>query len=93
MAVPVTGNLRANNGDALLAAAIAGQGLIYQPTFLVGQSLRDGSLERVLSDCDIPEFGVYAVMPSGRQAPAKVRVVIDFLATRFGPSPAWDHEL
>ena len=46
--VPVQGNLRANNGDALLAAAIAGQGLIYQPTFIVGDSLRDGTLVPVL---------------------------------------------
>ncbi|WP_210497041.1 LysR family transcriptional regulator [Microvirga antarctica] len=92
-AVTVSGNLRANNGDALLAAAIAGQGLVYQPTFLVGDSLRSGSLVRVLSDEVIPELGVYAVMPSGRQAPAKVRVIIDFLAARFGASPGWDREL
>jgi DNA-binding transcriptional LysR family regulator len=91
--VPVSGNLRANNGDALLAAAIAGQGLIYQPTFLVGDSLRDGSLVRVLAGSEIPELGVYAVLPSGRQAPAKVRVVIDFLAARFAPLPGWDRDL
>lgn len=91
--VPIAGNLRANNGDALLAAAVAGQGLVYQPTFLVGDSLRDGSLVRVLSDYAVPELGVYAVLPSGRQAPAKVRVVIDFLAARFSPSPEWDRGL
>ena len=91
--VPVSGNLRANNGDALLAAAIAGQGMIYQPTFLVGDSLRNGSLVRVLSDYELPELGVYAVLPSGRQAPAKVRVTIDFLAARFGPAPNWDRDL
>ncbi|KAB0265992.1 LysR family transcriptional regulator [Microvirga brassicacearum] len=91
--VPIAGNLRANNGDALLAAAVAGQGLVYQPTFLVGDSLRDGTLVRVLSDYAVPELGVYAVLPSGRQAPAKVRVVIDFLAARFSPSPEWDRGL
>ena len=32
ISVPVSGHLRANNGDALRAAAIAGLGLIYQPT-------------------------------------------------------------
>jgi DNA-binding transcriptional LysR family regulator len=93
IAVPIAGNLRANNGDALLAAAIAGQGLIYQPTFLVGDSLRDGRLVRILRDYAVPELGVYAVLPSGRQAPAKVRVVIDFLATRFGATPEWDRDL
>jgi len=91
--VPVTGNLRANNGDALLAAALAGQGLIYQPTFLVGDSLRDGSLVRVLPDCPTYELSVHAVLPSGRQAPAKVRTVVEFLAARFAPEPVWDKNL
>ncbi|MGO4704874.1 LysR family transcriptional regulator [Microvirga sp. 2MCAF38] len=90
---PVSGNLRANNGDALLAAALAGQGLIYQPTFIVGDSLRAGALMRIDLDCPPHEFGVHAILPSGRQAPAKVRVFIEFLAERFAPEPAWDREL
>jgi DNA-binding transcriptional LysR family regulator len=91
--VEVAGNLRANNGDALLAAAKSGQGLIYQPTFLVGDALRDGELVRVLEDVPTYELGVYAVLPPGRHAPAKVRTFVDFLARRFAPSPAWDRDL
>ncbi|NIX78146.1 LysR family transcriptional regulator [Microvirga terricola] len=91
--VPVKGTLRANNGDALLAAALAGQGLICQPTFLVGDSLRNGSLVRVLTDYPNQELGVHAVLPSGRQAPAKVRAFTEFLADRFAPEPAWDRDL
>ncbi|MGO4573773.1 LysR family transcriptional regulator [Microvirga sp. 2TAF3] len=91
--VPVKGNLRANNGDALLAAAIAGQGLICQPTFLVGDSLRNGDLVRVLPDYPTYELGVHAVLPSGRQVPAKARAFIEFLADRFAPEPHWDREL
>ena len=91
--VPVEGNLRANNGDALLAAALAGQGLIYQPTFIVGDSLRDGSLVRVLGGYPTYEPGIHAVLPSGRQAPAKVRAFIEFLARRFAPEPEWDRGL
>jgi DNA-binding transcriptional LysR family regulator len=93
LVVPVEGNLRANNGDALLAAALAGQGLIYQPTFIVGDSLRDGSLLRVLSGHPTLELGVHAVLPSGRQAPAKVRAFVEFLAQRFAPQPEWDRGL
>ncbi|QRM28750.1 LysR family transcriptional regulator [Microvirga sp. VF16] len=91
--VPVQGNLRANNGDALLAAAVAGQGLIYQPTFIVGDSLRDGSLVPVLTDYPTYEPAIHAVLPSGRQAPAKVRAFVAFLAERFGPEPEWDKGL
>ena len=41
--VPVTGNLMANNGDALLAAAVQGQGIIYQPSFIVSEALASGT--------------------------------------------------
>ena len=37
----ISGNLRANNGDALRAAAIAGQGIIHQPTFIVADDIRE----------------------------------------------------
>jgi DNA-binding transcriptional LysR family regulator len=91
--VPIQGNLRANNGDALLAAAVAGQGLIYQPTFIVGDSLREGSLVPVLSNYPTYEPAIHAVLSSGRQAPAKVRAFVAFLAERFGPEPEWDRDL
>jgi DNA-binding transcriptional LysR family regulator len=91
--VPVQGNLRANNGDALLAAALAGQGLIYQPTFIVGDGLRNGSLVPLLGGYSTYEPGIHAVLPSGRQAPAKVRAFIEFLAQRFAPEPEWDRGL
>src|SRR5512139_1097067 len=35
----VGGNLRANNGEALRTAAIAGQGLAYLPTFIVADDM------------------------------------------------------
>jgi DNA-binding transcriptional LysR family regulator len=91
--VPITGNLRANNGDALLAAAMAGQGLIYQPTFLVGDALRSGTLVRVLPRHPTYELGIHAVLASGRGAPAKVRSFMRFLQDRFAPMPAWDRGL
>jgi DNA-binding transcriptional LysR family regulator len=93
LVVSVQGNLRANNGDALLAAALAGHGLIYQPTFLVGDSLRRGDLVRVLSEYPTYDLAVHAVLPSGRQAPAKVRAFVEFLAERFAPQPDWDRGL
>ena len=42
--VPVGGNLMANNGEALVAAAVRGQGLIYQPQFIVADALARGEL-------------------------------------------------
>lgn len=82
--VPVSGTLKANNGDVLVAAAIAGQGIVYQPYFLVGPALEAGLLEPL--QLDHPAFeldGIYAVYPSDRRPPAKVRVTVDFLAERL----------
>ena len=92
--VTVSGNLRANNGDALLAAALAGQGLIYQPTFIVGDELRAGRLVPVRLDVAPSELlAVHAVYLPNRTPSAKVRAFIDFLGEAFAPEPPWDRDL
>lgn len=94
VSVRVSGSLRANNGDALRAAALAGQGLIYQPTFIVADDLRAGRL--VALDLDQPTVelgGIYAVYLPDRHPPAKVRAFIDFIADRLAPDPPWDRGL
>jgi DNA-binding transcriptional LysR family regulator len=89
--VAVSGNLQANNGDVLVAAAVAGQGLIYQPTFLVSSEIRAGRLVSVALDHPAIEVpGVFALYPADRRPPAKVRAFIDFLSQRFGSVPPWD---
>jgi DNA-binding transcriptional LysR family regulator len=85
VSVKVTGDLRANNGDALCNAAIAGQGIIYQPTFIVAEALRAGHLVALQLDHPTIEFGgVYGIHSPGRHPPAKVRAFLDFLAASFG---------
>lgn len=84
--VPVKGTLKANNGDALVAAAVAGEGIVYQPHFLVSPEIAQGALVPLTLDHDLIELdGVFALYPSDRQPPAKVRVAIDFLAERLPP--------
>ena len=93
VAVPVRGMLIVNNGDALRTAAIAGQGLIYQPTFIVADDIRAGRLISLMLDQPTARFGAaHAVYAGGRQPPAKVRTLIDFLASRWRDAP-WDHGL
>ena len=89
--VPVSGNLRADNGGALVAAAVAGQGLIYQPTFLLADDLAAGRLVSLTLDQPNHEIGgIYAVYPPQRLLPAKVRAMIDYLVECFGDEPPWD---
>jgi DNA-binding transcriptional LysR family regulator len=88
--VQVSGNLRANNGDALRAASLAGQGLIYQPTFIVADDVRAGTLTAVEMDHPTIEVGIYAVFLPEHHPAAKVRAFIDFLVGHYAPEPPWD---
>jgi DNA-binding transcriptional LysR family regulator len=89
--VVVRGTLQANNGDALVAAAIAGQGIIYQPTFLVRREIKAGLLVPIkLDEATLDLAGVFAVTPTTRRPPAKVRTMIDFLVDQFGLVPPWE---
>lgn len=82
--VPINGDLLANNGDALLAAAVAGQGIIYQPHFIVSEALAQGELEVLALDKPTVELGgIHVLYPPDRRPPAKVRVMIDYLAEVF----------
>jgi DNA-binding transcriptional LysR family regulator len=87
--VSVSGNLRVNNGNVLVSAAIEGLGIIRQPAFLVADALRKKTLIRVLPDWDAGEHSVPAVYPNRQFLPPKVRTFIDFLAERFGRESDW----
>jgi DNA-binding transcriptional LysR family regulator len=86
----VGGRFRANNGDMMRAAVTAGLGLAILPTFIASDGLTTGELVTVLDDYPIEEGAVFAVMPPGRAATARVRALVDTLAKRLGPEPRWD---
>jgi len=85
--------MRANNGDALAAAAVAGLGIVNTPTFIVAGLLAGGELVSILDDYRRPAVGIHAVYPPGRLMPRRVQVLADFLAGRFGDLPDWDRAL
>ena len=86
--VSVSGNLRANNGDALLAAAVLGLGIIYQPRFIVGEALQRGELIALTLDKPTIELGgIHVLYPPDRRPPAKVRVMIDYLVEVLATTP------
>jgi DNA-binding transcriptional LysR family regulator len=84
--VPVHAQLHANNGEVLVEAAVRGLGVACQPDFIVDAALAAGSVEQILAEYPIPELGIYAMLPSNRQVPHRVRVLMDFLALRTGPA-------
>ncbi|MET0219587.1 MAG: LysR family transcriptional regulator [Tardiphaga sp.] len=77
------GQLRVNNGEAILPALLAGLGIGDLPDFIVRDALASGQLEAVLQDWLPPTSGVYLVTPSAGPRPARVEVLLEFLATKL----------
>ncbi|WP_322046460.1 LysR family transcriptional regulator [Paraburkholderia sp. J67] len=90
--VKVDCHMHTNNGDTARAAALAGHGVIWQPTFLIGSDLRAGRLVRVLPEYHLPDIDILALYPSRRHLSARVRVMIDFLVDAFSGVPPWDRD-
>jgi DNA-binding transcriptional LysR family regulator len=86
--VSVSGPMRANNGEMLRDAAVAGLGIVSLPDFIVAAALADGRLVPVLDACRPEGFNVYAVSPQHRQSSLLVRAFSDFLAERFSAADA-----
>ena len=82
--------MRADNGEMLRAAAVAGLGICVLPSFIAAPAFENGTLEPLLVEFPMEEGGLHVVMPPGRATTARVRALVDFLAARFGPDPAWD---
>ncbi|RKH01688.1 LysR family transcriptional regulator [Corallococcus sp. CA053C] len=92
LSVKVRCVMHANNGDTLRAAALAGTGISWQPTFLIAEDLKQGRLVRVLPTYRMPDIDVLALYPSRRHVSAKVRVMVDFLAESFAGVPPWERQ-
>ena len=84
------GTLISNNGDVLVEAAIAGAGIILQPTFICGDAIREGKLQIILQDYAPEPMALYAVYAHRQLLASKVRCFVDFLASYFGDPPYWD---
>ena len=67
------------DGDAMLAAVLAGCGLSQLPLWLVGEYLASGELVEVLNDYAGGETPVSALWPRSRQLLPKIRYMVDTL--------------
>lgn len=79
--------IRTNNGDTCRAAALVHQGVILQPTFLVGEDLATGKLVELMPEFRSIDLGIYAVYPTRKHVSPKVRLLIDFLVDAFRTRP------
>ncbi|HEY0924668.1 LysR family transcriptional regulator [Rheinheimera pacifica] len=77
------GRIVCNSGVALMDAALKGLGLVQLPDYYVGSKLQSGELVAVLNPLRQPDDGIWAIYPQNRHLSAKVRVLVDYLATKL----------
>ncbi len=88
--IETRGTFHADNGDALRHAALADLGVVYLPTFLTAEDVREGRLVPVLPAETTRTSAIYTVYPESRHLSPKVRAMIDWLVEEFAGEPAWD---
>jgi DNA-binding transcriptional LysR family regulator len=80
--VPVTGQLAANNSEALREAALTGLGIALLPDFSAQAALQQGKLVQVLPDWQpVGAFAeqLYAIRPYSPHVPRAVTAFVGYL--------------
>ncbi|HGY2297607.1 TPA: LysR family transcriptional regulator [Pseudomonas putida] len=93
VAVPVAGNISANEAMTLQKAALAGAGIAMLPSYQTADALRRGELVRLLPEAQPRTLNLNAVYTSRKHMPATLRSMLDFLVQRFKDEPEWDQDL
>jgi DNA-binding transcriptional LysR family regulator len=72
-----------NDGNAYVAAGLAGLGIIQAPTFMVHQHIESGALRPILADWAPMVMPLHVVYPPNRHVSNKLRVFVDWIADLF----------
>jgi DNA-binding transcriptional LysR family regulator len=77
------GRFKADNGTALVAAALAGLGIAWIPDGITHEHLASGALVPVMTRYPPPPAGVYVIRPPSPLPSRKIRVLTDMLIECF----------
>jgi DNA-binding transcriptional LysR family regulator len=83
VSVQTTPGVRTNSGEICRSGALAHEGVILQPMFLVGPDLQAGALVELFPRYRAMELDIYAVYGSRKHISPKVRLFVDFLVQWF----------
>jgi DNA-binding transcriptional LysR family regulator len=83
VSVRPSGQLRFNNGEAVIPSLIAGLGIADLPDFIIGEAIAKKQVEVILKGWKQAEGAVHLVMPPGGPRPARVEALVEFLATHL----------
>ncbi len=83
VAMEVSGNYYADNGEALISAAVAGVGLVYASQLLIKRHIQNKKLQLILPEYRSPDVNMYAYYPQSRYLPRKCEVFLKFLREKL----------
>ena len=84
-----SGRLDCSDGQVLHEWCLGGLGIAWRSTWEVENDVASGRLQVVLEDFAAPPNGIYAVFPSAKHLPLRVRLWIDFIKQRYGDAGYW----
>ncbi|MGV7208922.1 LysR family transcriptional regulator [Oxalobacteraceae bacterium A2-2] len=88
---PVQWTFHTNETSVLRRAVLSGAGIAMLPTYYLGDDVRSGRLVQLLPDEEPEVLGIHAIYLSRQHQPLALRLLVDFLAQRFGgPVAPWD---
>lgn len=73
------GSFKADNGVALVSAAVAGLGIAYLPDWTTHQHVTSGALVPIMTRHPPPSAGAYVVRPPGQHPARKIRILTELL--------------
>ncbi|MFK3863972.1 LysR family transcriptional regulator [Pseudoalteromonas rhizosphaerae] len=88
--------LVSNNAETLFIGALNDMGIVLFPDWLIGESLKTGTLVSLLSEfaptIKTGPQNITAIYPNTRQPPLNVRVCIDYFSEVYGNPPYWKYQ-
>jgi DNA-binding transcriptional LysR family regulator len=88
VAVTVKSRLRITAAEGVRAAILAGAGLTIASEWMFVPELADGTVQRALTEWELPPIDLWAVYPAGRVSTAKARTVVSFVENLLAKAAA-----
>ena len=82
--------MRSNFGEPLKHAALLGHGISMHHAHMVSEDIRENRLKTVLPTYQPSGLDIYAMCPSRRNLPGRVRLFLEYLRERFHNNPEWN---
>jgi DNA-binding transcriptional LysR family regulator len=91
VSVTVKSRLRITAAEGVRAAIVAGAGLTIASEWMFEAELADGTVQRALTEWELPPVDLWAIYPAGRVATAKARAFVSFVEELLAEGTATPH--